>query len=222
MKFFCLITFLTLSFITGNAQNKKEDYKKLKLGLIASPQVSWLTSDFSKVENEGSVLGMSYGLMADFFFDKNYAISVSILRSHTGGKLKYSTGTDPMMNIDHQYVTIDDGALIRYKLTYIELPVGLKLKTKLFRRLCYYGQLGLTPMINTKAYTGNDLALIDEIQIGDIGFHFGGGVEYSLGGDTYLHAAFFYTNGLIDITTNDEISDKTNLNSVNLRLGINF
>ncbi|MFB6317834.1 porin family protein [Saccharicrinis sp. FJH54] len=222
MRFFLLIALLTVTVSTLNAQNKKEDYKKLKLGLVASPQVSWLKSDYSKVLNEGAVPGMSYGLMADFFFDRNYAISVSVLRSHTGGKLRYTTGTNPQMNIDHNYVTIQDGELIRYNLTYIELPVGLKLKTKLFRRLGYYGQLGLTPMINTKAYTGDDLALINEIQIGDIGFHFGGGIEYSLGGDTYLHAAIFYTNGLIDITTNDDISDKTNLNSVNLRLGINF
>ncbi|MFB6340231.1 outer membrane beta-barrel protein [Saccharicrinis sp. FJH62] len=222
MKFYWVIAFLIFTIFTVNAQDKKKDYKKLKLGLIASPQVSWLTSDFSKVENEGSVLGMSYGLMADFFFDRNYAISVSVLRSHTGGKLKYSTGTEPQMNIDHSYVTIQDGEVLRYKLTYIEIPIGLKLKTKLFRRLGYYGQLGLTPMINTNAKTGDDLALIDEIQIGDLGFHFGGGIEYSLGGDTYLHAAVFYTNGLIDITTNDDISDKTNLNSVNLRLGINF
>ena len=77
-------------------------------------------------------------------------------------------------------------------------------------------------MINTKATTKDGDKLTDEIQIGDIGYHFGGGIEYSLGGETYLHAAIFYTSGLIDITTNDDIDDYSKLNSINLRLGINF
>lgn len=222
MKKLWLIAIIFLGTLNVLSQVTKKEYKRLKLGLVASPQVTWMTSDFSKIENAGSVMGMSYGIMADFFFDRNYAISVSVLRSHAGGKLTYTERLNPRMNIDHTYVQLEDNQTIRYKLTYIEIPVGLKLKTKLFRRLGYYGQIGFTPMINTKAYTGEDLALIDEIQIGDFGFHFGGGIEYSLGGETYLHAAVFYTNGLIDITTNDDLEDKTNLNSLNLRLGIIF
>lgn len=221
MQKICLLILGLFISLNGFSQVTKKDYKTLKLGFVASPHISWLKSDFSKVENAGNVAGMSYGIMADFFFDRNYAISVSLLRSHTGGKLSYN-GLDAQMNIDHTYVTLSNPQTIHYKLTYVEIPVGLKLKTKLFRRTGFYGQVGVTPMINTKANTGDDLALIDEIQIGDLGMHFGGGIEYSLGGDTYLHAAVFYTNGLIDVTTNDDLLEKTQLYSLNLRLGIIF
>lgn len=220
MKYIFFTCLVILSLNAVSAQNRGDEFKKFKLGLLVTPQLSWLSSDDPSVSSDGVVAGISYGLLADFFFAKNYAISVGVLRSHTGGKLKFAN--ESSFNINDSYKTFPPNSGMKYTLNYFEIPVGLKLKTKLFRRIGYYGQLGLTPMINTKAVSGDGDKLIDEVQIGDIGYHFGGGIEYSLGGETYLHAAIFYTSGLIDITTNDNLSDYTKLNTINLRLGINF
>ena len=214
------IIFTGISFISAQINHHEE--RKFKLGLLITPQLSWMNSDHSLISSDGSVAGISYGIVSDIFFAKNYAVSVALLRSHTGGKLFFKEGINAQMNFNNTFFPVDENSTIRYKLDYIEIPVGLKLKTKLFRRAGYYGQLGLTPMILTKAINGKGEKFVKEIQIGDMGYHFGGGLEYSLGGDTYLHLAVFYTSGLVDITTNDQIDDKTILNNVNLRLGINF
>jgi hypothetical protein len=200
-----------------SAQNRNQQYQKVKLGLVLTPQLSWLSCDNPAITNESPAAGISYGLLIDYFFSKNYAISTALLMSHTGGKLKFN-GQGFQLNS----TPIPQGQEIKYNLSYVELPVGLKLKTKLFRRTIYYGQIGLTPMVNTRSHDQFDRNLSKEVGLLNVAYHFGGGIEYSLGGETFLNSSVFFTKGIFDTLTNKTFNDKTTLSTINLRVGINF
>ena len=217
-KLTIILIFTTLLIIPEvSAQNRNQTYQKVKLGLVLTPQISWLDCENPAITNESPALGISYGLLVDYFFSKNYAISTALLMSHTGGKLKFN---DTGFRLNSNPVT--PGQEIKYNLTYFELPIGLKLKTKLFRRTVYYGQIGLTPMVNTRSRDQFCHNLSDEVGLLNVAYHFGGGIEYSLGGDTFLNSSVFLTKGIFDTLTNKTFNDKTTLNTINIRVGINF
>lgn len=205
----------TLLILTGlflflglNAQNEK----RTRLGFELSPQISWLNSDNGSVNSNGNLFGYNFGIVLDRFFDTNYAFTTGLTINSTGGKLSYNT-------IDES----DNPEIINttYKLKYIEIPFGLKLLTNEFHRTRYYGQFGLYTQFNIKAVDENGNSKSSEINVFDMGYHLGGGLEYSLGGDTYLNFGILYNNGFLDVTDH-AIEDKTHLNRFIFNIGVIF
>ncbi|MCK4661545.1 MAG: PorT family protein [Bacteroidales bacterium] len=198
----------------------------LKLGIGVNPQISWLKPDISKVTNNGNKIGVGFGLNADIFFTKNYAFSTGLNIYNTGGKLKFNDTVD-IHTLDSTF-EIPAGSSVTYKLQYIDIPLGLKFKTKKFGYFSYYGYVGIIAQINIAAKADvddifSDVGISDEITFFNMGYNIGGGIEYSLGGSTALTAGLLYTNGFIDITSDENKSkDKTFINSMALRIGIIF
>jgi opacity protein-like surface antigen len=60
----------------------------------------------------------------------------------------------------------------------------------------------------------------DEINLFNMGYHFGAGAEYSLGGNTAVVFGITYSNGFSDITKNT--NDKITTSSFAIRLGLLF
>ncbi|RLD56546.1 MAG: PorT family protein [Bacteroidetes bacterium] len=199
----------------------------LRLGFIASPQVSWIKSDINKVKTDGNLFGFDFGLNADFFFTKNYALSTGITINNVGGKLNYS---DPVsLQASDSLYNFAGGTSITYKLQYLKFPLSVKLKTNQIGYFTYYGQFGLTPKIligakaDVSSYSINEVNIIDEINFFNLSYNVGGGIEYSLGGNTAITVGVIYTNGFIDVTKNENnAKDKTVVNSVTCKLGIMF
>lgn len=189
-----------------------QEGKRTRLGFEFSPQISWLNSDNPSVSSNGNLFGYNFGIIMDRFFDTNYAITTGLTINTTGGKLSYNTTNE-----------LDEPELIHssYKLKYIEVPFGLKLLTNEFHRSRYYGQFGLYGQFNIKASDENGNSRSSEINVFDMGYHLGGGMEYSLGGDTYLKLGILYNNGFLDVT-NHEIKDKTHLNRFVFQFGVIF
>ena len=200
----------------------------VSFGIVASPQYAWLKSDIKNITTDGAKMGINFGLNADFFFTENYAISTGLTINHTGGILNYMDTTSFVSN-DSVY---DFGAetSVKYKLQYLEIPLGLKFKTKQLGYFTYYGQFGLTGYVNVAArmdvedYDISDAGITEEIALFNLGYHIGGGFEYSLGGSTAFTVGILYTNGFIDITSDDgnKAKDKAILNSMTLKLGMIF
>ena len=154
----------------------------------------------------------------DRFFAENYALSTGLTINTTGGKMEYRNGVS--MEIGGK--TIEDVKNVTYRLKYIEVPFGLKLLTNEFNRSRYYGQFGLYGQFNIKTNDGNGKSMNKEVNFFDMGYHLGGGMEYSLGGDTYLLVGLLYNNGFLDVTSNNEINDNTHLNRLAIQFGIVF
>lgn len=203
-----LLIFTALFFFANlNAQSEK----RTRLAFILSPQLSWLNSDNTEVSSNGNLFGFNFGIEMDRFFDTNYAFTTGLTINSTGGKLSYpmENETDPVIENT------------TYKLKYIEVPFSLKLLTNEFHRSRYYGQFGLFGQFNIKAADENGNSLNSGVNFFDMGYHLGGGMEYSLGGDTHLKFGILYNNGFLDVTDHS-IKDKTHLNRFVFQFGVIF
>jgi len=217
MKKYLFILVLALICSRSIAQNTR-------FTVFVDPKFSWMNSDLKSVENDGSKLGVNIGLNVDNFFAKNYAFMTGISINNTGGNLKYDNTKYLQTNGGND--SVPPGGSLEYKLQYINIPFGLKLKTNEIGYLTFFTHLGINAGINIKATgAGDDFDLeneniSDEIKLFNLGYFIGAGVEYSIGGNAAVVLGLTYTNGFIDIT--DDSDNRVTLSNVAIRIGILF
>ncbi len=216
MKKYLFISILALISIKAFSQNTR-------FTVFVDPQFSWMSSDIKTVESDGSKFGVNIGLNLDKFFAPNYALMTGISIDNTGGNLIFRDSTTLKTNGGDE--ELPEGSTVHYKLQYINIPLGLKLKTNEIGYLTFFTHLGINGGINIKA-TGevDDFELeneniSDEIKLFNLGYYIGAGVEYSIGGNSAIILGLTYTNGFIDITDD---SDKVTLGNFAIRIGILF
>ncbi len=216
MKKYLFISILALISIKAFSQNTR-------FTVFVDPQFSWMSSDIKTVESDGSKFGVNIGLNLDKFFAPNYALRTGISIDNTGGNLIFRDSTTLKTNGGDE--ELPEGSTVHYKLQYINIPLGLKLKTNEIGYLTFFTHLGINGGINIKA-TGevDDFELeneniSDEIKLFNLGYYIGAGVEYSIGGNSAIILGLTYTNGFIDITDD---SDKVTLGNFAIRIGILF
>ena len=219
-----LLSVLIVLSVSSFAQN-------FRLGFQASPQMSWMSSSKSGITNLELRPGIKYGLEADIFLAgmPRYILNTGLYVANHSFSAHYVTD-DPFFIND---VTFSDPVNIYYKLNYIEIPLDIKLKSDQFYRMTFYGQFGLSNMINLSASaTSSDAKFSgDNLNNGvnkrtirpyNLCMIMGGGVEYDVGGNTALNFGLQYSNGLIDVTDISNLNEKTIFNSFRLVLGVMF
>lgn len=217
MKKYLLIAIITLISISAFSQNTR-------FSVVVDPKFSWLNSDLKGVERNGSHFGVNIGLNVDKFFAQNYAIMTGVSIDNTGGKLSYDKVKylDTKADID----SVNAGSTLNYKLQYINIPLGLKLKTNEIGYFTFFTHLGLNGGINIKAigeieeYELNNTNISNEVKLFNLGYFIGAGVEYSIGGNAAIVAGLTYTNGFIDITK--DTNNKVTLSNLAFRIGVLF
>lgn len=231
-----LILLSTLLSLVYFSQSQVSDTTKdltaessFRLGLHFTPTIGFVKSDKKYVTSGGSSIGYNFGLIGDFKFGDNYyfGTGIDIVSSPvkiTVDTLKDQTGTF-------------GGVLLKYKLSYIGIPLTLKLKTKEIHYMKYYGQFGVEPQfninkkvnVNKGQYAGTDFVAPsetlfsnynDDISFIRLGLIIGGGIEYSIGGKTSLVAGLSYNGGFTGI--NKEKDLKITNSYVALTLGVLF
>ncbi|EJF53536.1 hypothetical protein SapgrDRAFT_1841 [Saprospira grandis DSM 2844] len=140
------ITLLTafLAFVVS-AQAQKE----FKFGVYVEPSVSFFASNDKDVEPDGSNLGFTIGLLGEYYFGNsdNYALimggNFSLGRGGSlfyedGGRLfpdseldaeSYVSTSTGNIGTDGNEMLLTPGTKVKYRLNYLEIPVGLKLRT---------------------------------------------------------------------------------------------
>ncbi len=220
LKSFIIAALIAIEFSNINAE------QKIRFSVFVNPCINWLQSDIQSVNSGSPAIGFDAGLTVDKYFTDYYAFSSGVSISSLGGNLKYShLGGTTFNTKGRGEVTINDGATVKYKLQYITVPLGLKLKTKQIGYFTYFANLGFNLQMNIKATgTSDDGNLNDnissEINLFNLGYFFGAGAEYSIGGNTALVFGLTYTNGFTDITQNDNA--KITTAGFALRLGLMF
>lgn len=180
--------------------------QEVKLGISVDPAITWLSSDTKDVNNDGSVFGIGGGLVLDRYFKKNYALHTGISIGTQGGAIKFDTQSK--IDGEDTTYTLPAHTKVKYKLEYITIPLGLKLRTNQIGYLTYFALIGFTNQFNVKAKAissnntlDNDL-INKEIVFYNLSYHFGIGAEYAISQDTGLTVGLVYNNGFIDITKN--------------------
>jgi hypothetical protein len=192
-----LILLFSLIIFQGFAQEKP-----FRFGFKVAPNLAWITPDSKGYENDGSVLGFSWGLLADFSLAENYFIKTGFSMDYLNSKLEFP----------YQIDTNNAGTMNRkYNLRYLEIPLTLKMRTNKFGRIAYFGEIGLGTAFNIKAksqdvYT-SDFGIVteseedikDEIALFKESLIVGAGLEYFLDESTSLVFELSFSNGLTDI-----------------------
>ncbi len=189
-----------------------------RFGLKASPNISWYRTETRSYENRGVKPGYSYGLIIDYDFAQNYAITTGLNVLQTGGKIKYDWIHDVNghvngnndQEIDHgEFLTVKQRS-IRYR--HIEIPLALKLRTAEIGYITYYGMFGIglgfrtsaraddrITLLNDQYLHENNIDISDETSFLRAGLVLGGGLEYSFGGSTALLFGLTFHNGFSNI-----------------------
>jgi hypothetical protein len=196
----------------------------LSFSVVVDPQITWMNSDSKRVEREGTNLGVGGGLVMDNFFTENYAFSTGLLILSTGGSLNYSDSLD--FQFGESNTILLPGSTLRYKMQYLTIPFGLKLKSNEIGYFKFFANLGLNTHINLKAsgtVKSEDISgesIKDEVNFFMMSYFFGGGVEYSLGGNTALIGGLYFSSGIWDVTSTNNY--RAQIGSLSLRLGVKF
>ncbi|MFM7054862.1 MAG: porin family protein [Bacteroidota bacterium] len=192
--FLSIMMAVAISF-AANAQNDGES--KFHFGLKASPSYNWMKTDGTGLESDGGSIGLSYGLMTEFAISKNYAFATGLEITYRGGKYNFNS-------------VATGNVSFKQKLQYVEVPIGLKLKTNEIGYIKYYGLFGILPGVLVKAKQDVDFesTLFEDKENNgnqsnyyafNVHLNVGAGIEYNLGGNTSFTAGIHYNNGLMDI-----------------------
>ncbi|MEI6816275.1 MAG: porin family protein [Bacteroidota bacterium] len=192
---------------------QKIDAQEFHFGFQAAPTLGWFKPDYNEsigganfsIKSSGSKIGFMYGLIMDFGFTPNYAVS-------TGANIVYRTGS-----LDYT-TTLNTNSILytrKYSLEYVEIPVLLKLKTNEIGYIKYYGQVGLSLGVNIRGraevdstvshplyYTQgsqSNVNVMSDINPITMSMVIGAGIEYSLQGHTQLMLGLTFNNGFMDI-----------------------
>ncbi len=218
----------------------------IRFGLQLSPVIGWMNSNENKVLSSGSNLGLKLGIMGEYYFRENYAITSGIgFAFNHGGTLQHEYGGSYWTNSDlgPALDTLPNNVKLKYGIQYVEIPIGLKLRTREFGYLRYFVEpaitLGFKSQANGKITglnVGNDAEDINirkEVNLLNLSWGIGGGVEYSLSENTSLVGGLGLQFGFTDATDdngtvfdpnkgNRREDSKGKVNAFIIRLGVIF
>lgn len=190
--------------------------QQFHFGLGVTPSLTWMKAGNDSLEGDGSRFGFNYGLITEFAITDNYSFATGLTIDRKGGKLRtINPAADSVFRLD-------------YLITYVDIPVTLKMKTNQIGAMSYFGQFGLAPglMIGAKGSESiGSVSLLDDKDVKkkinnfNLSLVIGLGLEYNLSENTNFLVAVVYKNGFTDVL-NDTF--EANVNSIGLNLGILF
>ena len=196
----------------------------MRFSFHADPQLAWFSSDDDSIAPDGSILHLQAGLLMDKYFADNYAFYIGFGVNNLGGKLLYQRTADYMSDADT--VTVAPGQQIKMNLQYLDIPIGLKLKTEELGYVTFFLRVGFNPMVNINAKASSDTESVTgplnkqdikkSVNLFHLGYHVGAGIEYRLGGKTALIGGLRWASGFTNVTQKDGVSLRLNTLSVNL------
>ncbi len=221
-RIFILATLL----VSINAFSQEEKSGRTELSISVNPMISWLQSDIRDVKMSSAAIGIDGGLIIDHYFAPRYAFNTGLQIGSYSGALNYTKASNIHISGKEQVTIIAAGSDVNYRVQYLTIPLGLKLKTKKIGYLSYSANMGVYSQFRIKAKAeSSDKSVQNEVVTESIktlnfGYQFGLGAEYDLGGNMAFLFGLNYANGVVDITK--EKSDKINLSALSLKLGILF
>lgn len=208
----------------------------LRLGFQVSPAFTWMNTTDNQVQSNGTNLGLKLGMASEFFFRENYAFIIGLgFAFNHGGTLLHENGGRiwQRSNLQGASDLLAPGTDLKYKLQYVEIPFGLKFRTKEFGYLRYYAEVPVITLGFKSQAKGNITNINVNEDIPDIkkevlplslSWGLGAGVEYGISENTALIGGIGYQRVFTDVTKNygEEAETKGFFNSLIIRLGVMF
>jgi hypothetical protein len=238
--------------LAANAQEES-----LRFGFQLSPTFSWMNTNTNKINSSGTNLGLKMAMIGEYYFAENYALTSGIgFAFNQGGTLQYelpgcywrNSNLDLPASFRSETFNCDSlpaGVKLKYQLQYLEIPIGLKMRTREFGYVRYYLEPALTLGINTQATgdvkgrgIGNDVEKVDisgDANALNLAWGVGGGVEYSISENTSFVGGLAFQIGFADVSDDGAVvfderaengtrreNSKAKNNNIIIRLAVMF
>ena len=212
----------------------------LRLGFQVSPMFSIMSTDENAINSDGANLGLKLGMMGEYYFRENYAIIGGLGFSfNSGGTLRYENtnantfpwqGSELPPNVDPAFPGAKE---FKYNLQYVEIPFGLKFKTKEFGYLRYFAEIPVFTLgFRSQARGAVEFTNVNEDKI-DIkedvralafSWGAGGGIEYAVSDGTSIVGGISFQRQFTDASKNygSEVDSRAQITNIILRLGVMF
>jgi hypothetical protein len=208
--------------------------KGVRLGLHASPGVSWLSTSNDSLSADGINFNFQIGEITEIYFAENYAISTGVAIVFNQGGTLASTKSGKFFS--NSNLTASDSLSAPFTATYkiqtVEVPFGFKFRSDEVGYLRYYATLPFTFGVHTQGrgniaaanYTGDRKNITKDINLFNISWGIGGGVEWNLTQKTSMVGGLQFQGGILDISKNKNNTDDTVMrqNAIVLRFGFMF
>jgi len=220
------LTILLGLYMIASQGTVHSEENKIRFSVFASPCINWFKSDVRSAKNESAVMGYNIGFEMDKYFAEHYAIATGASITTLGGKLKYNYIVT--YNTSDTSIQVPANTLVKHRLQYISVPLGLKFSSREIGYTTIYANLGFASYLNINAVasTEDTQATLDrdniskDIRFFNLAYYFGGGIQYSLGGNTAIIFGVNFSNGLLDVTK--ERKDKIVTMSFTFSIGMQF
>lgn len=219
-KIVAFTAFLMFLLTAAQAQN-------VRFGFQLSPAFSWMTTNTNNVNSSGTNLGLKLGMIGEFYFQENYAVTSGIgFFFNTGGTLLHERPGNFWVNSELpescRSATQGSSAMpkLKYNLQYVEIPLGLKMRTREFGYLRYFLEPHLGMGFRTQA-TGDitsegeqcqDINIRSDVNLLNLFWGINGGIEYSVSESTSLVGGAGLQFGFLDASKDDDVVFPTNPN----------
>jgi hypothetical protein len=195
------------------------------------PLVSWFSTDSYDTRNDGMVPGFNFGISYNKYFSPNYSFSTGINIITAGGRLINREITHfELRNYSSTILTVQPGEAITYRITYLSIPLGLKLQTNQIGYGRFFTDVGLDPKIVMGARA--DIPSLNikggnastELNLINLSFHIMAGMEYPLAGNNNIIFGIGFEKNLFDITRDngDQLSNIVIQKLLSFRIGMTF
>ena len=127
---------------TGGAQ------PPISFGIHFDPLISWFSTYSYDSRNDGAVPGFNFGISHNRYFSPNYSFSSGINIINAGGRLISNEITYfELKNYGHDILIVQPGQAITYRITYLAVPLGIKLQTNRIGYGKFFADIGFDPKI---------------------------------------------------------------------------
>jgi hypothetical protein len=222
-------------------QNYRQDYNPyiqdngiqpfINFSIHFDPLISWFSTDSYATRNDGVVPGFNFGISYNKFFGPNYSFSTGLNIINSGGRLINRDVTHfELKNYSSTILTIQPGETITFRVTYLSVPLGLKLQTNQVGYGRFFTDVGLDPKIVVGGRA--DIPSLDikggnattELTTFNLSFHIMAGMEYPLSGNNSFIIGVGFEKDLFDITRDngDQPSNVVLQKMLSFRIGMTF
>lgn len=212
-KALLLLAFMVTICATIQAQN-------YRFGLQASPSFTWLKTDNNIINSNGSNTGLRLTVLAEYYFRENFALVTGVgFHFNAGGQLKYELAGNYWPEVDYigstvnvpaqsPYPVFAAGTNMRYKARYVEIPVGLKMRTSEFGPMrafleapvFHFGFRGRSAGDISGGISESGLDIRPQVGGLNMTWGLGAGIEYNITDESAVVAGIFYNQGFTDFT----------------------
>ncbi len=230
-----IVFFLLILGIACSGPTRAQLPENVRFGFNLNPTFTWLSPSVNKAKGDGILVGAKLMTVAEYYLSENYVLYSGFgLSFNQGGALKYRTGGKILTGdfSDKIYYNLPDDSRVTYKLQYLEIPLGFRMRTKELGHFRYTFQLPVFTLGIRMKSRGNIEGpgipstsgenFSEVTRIFNFSYGFGAGIEYSVTEDLSLIFGLKYQQGVADITNESTNEIKATLGSVVLQAGVLF